>query len=59
MTSTDSVLFVDDIARAATRIGELVTIARIEGAIHDVFRSRPEPRAAAFATLDRWMRWLR
>ncbi|QEW04101.1 alpha/beta hydrolase [Microbacterium lushaniae] len=59
MTSTDSVLFVDDIARAATRIGELVTIARIEGAIHDVFRSRPEPRAAAFATLDRWIRWLR
>lgn len=56
MTTTDSVLFVDDIARAATRIGELVTIARVEGAVHDVFRSSPEPRAAAFAILDRWMR---
>lgn len=55
MTSTDTVLRVDDIARAATRIGDLVTIARIEGAIHDVFLSRSEPRTAAFAALDGWL----
>lgn len=54
MTSTDSVLVVDDIARSATRIGGLVTIARIDGAIHDVFLSRPEPRAAAYRTLEEW-----
>ncbi|GAA5206726.1 alpha/beta hydrolase [Microbacterium kyungheense] len=54
MTTTDSVLWVDDIARAATRIGRNVTLARIEGAIHDVFLSRPEPRAEAFAMLRRW-----
>ena len=56
MTSTGSVLVVDDIARAATRIGGIVTIARIEGAIHDVFLSRPGPRAAAYQALDRWLR---
>jgi alpha-beta hydrolase superfamily lysophospholipase len=55
MTSTDSVLVVDDIARAATRVGRLITIARIDGAIHDVFLSREEPRAAAYAALDHWM----
>lgn len=55
MTSTDSVLVVDDIARASTRIGELVTIARIEGAIHDVFLSRPGPRKMAYDALDRWV----
>ena len=56
MTASDSVLVVDDIARAATRIGELVTIARVDGAIHDIFLSRPEPRAVAYDSLDRWTR---
>ena len=55
MTSTDSVLVVDDIALAATRIGGLVTISRIDGAIHDVFLSRTEPRAEAYQMLERWM----
>ncbi len=56
MTSTDSVLVVDDIARAATRIGKLVTIARIDGAIHDVFLSRSAPREDAYRVLERWLR---
>jgi alpha-beta hydrolase superfamily lysophospholipase len=59
MTSSDSVLVVDDIARSATRIGDLVTIARIDGAVHDVFLSRPEPREHAFAVLQDWMSGLR
>ncbi|MHC2999722.1 alpha/beta hydrolase [Microbacterium sp. HJ5] len=59
MTSTDSVLVVDDIARSATRIGALVTIARIDGAIHDVFLSAPEPRAHAYRETGRWVRTLR
>lgn len=58
MTAADSVLVVDDIARAATRLGEVVTIARIDGAIHDVMLSAPEPRARAFELLDGWMRSL-
>jgi alpha-beta hydrolase superfamily lysophospholipase len=55
MTSTDSVLVVDDIARAATRIGSLVTVARIDGAIHDVFLSASQPREGAYRALDRWI----
>lgn len=58
MTSTDSVLVVDDIAKSATRIGRLVTISRIDGALHDVFLSRPEPRALAYRELEHWMRSL-
>ena len=49
-------LVADDIAKSATKIGRLVTIARIEGAIHDVFLSRPEPRAEAYRQLSQWMR---
>ncbi len=55
MTSTDSVLLVDDIARAATRIGPNVTIARIDDAIHDVFLSAAHPRRAAYHAVRRWM----
>ena len=55
MASTDSVLVVDDIARAATRIGSLVTIARIDGALHDVFLSAVGARAEAYAVVDGWV----
>ena len=55
MTSTDSVLVVDDIARAATRIGRRVGIQRIPDAIHDVFLSDREARAAAYAALQAWL----
>ncbi|TDN91896.1 alpha/beta hydrolase [Microbacterium sp. BK668] len=55
MTSSDSVLVVDEIARAATRLGRDVTIARIDGALHDVFLSRPEPREAAWRAVELWL----
>ncbi|KAA9111460.1 alpha/beta hydrolase [Microbacterium rhizomatis] len=55
LTTSDSVLVVDDIARAATRIGSLVTIARIDGAIHDVFLSAAEPRRQAYDALEQWI----
>lgn len=55
MTSTDSVLVVADIARAATRLGPLVTVAHIDGAIHDVFLSAPGPTDAAYGVLRRWL----
>lgn len=54
MTSADAVLVVDDIARASLKLGELVTVARIEGAIHDVYLSRPEPRRRALIVTRRW-----
>ncbi|MCR2799865.1 alpha/beta hydrolase [Microbacterium sp. zg-Y818] len=55
MTSTDSVLVVDDIAKAATRIGKRVSVERINGGIHDLFLSSADPRAEAYAALQRWL----
>ena len=55
MLETDSVLVVDDIAKAATRLGRLVTIARIDGALHDVFLSRAAVREKAYRVLGEWM----
>jgi len=54
LTHTDSVLVVDDIARAALKLGPLVTIARIEGALHDIFISRREARDEAYRVLMDW-----
>lgn len=54
LTRTDSVLVVDDIARASLRLGSTVTIDRIDGALHDVFLSRHEAREDAYRRLDRW-----
>ncbi|WP_337005461.1 MULTISPECIES: alpha/beta hydrolase [unclassified Microbacterium] len=55
LTSGDSVLVVDDIARAALRLGSTVTVERIDGALHDVFLSRHEAREDAYARLERWV----
>jgi len=51
----DIVLEVPQIRRWATAIGHHVTYVAIEGARHDVVLSLPEPRAAAYAEIDRWM----
>ncbi|GAA1464739.1 alpha/beta hydrolase [Microbacterium thalassium] len=59
MTASDSVLVVDDIARSATRIGRLITIARIDAAVHDVFLSAPEPRQEAYRVMREWVRGIR
>jgi len=55
MISADSVLVVDDIAKAATRIGTRVSVDRIARGIHDLFLSAPEPRAEAYAALQTWL----
>lgn len=55
LTRADSVLVVDDIARAALKIGPSVTVERIDGALHDVFLSRHEAREEAYRRLDRWV----
>lgn len=55
MLASDSVLAVDDIARAALKIGPSITIERIEGALHDVFLSRRDARNDAYARLERWV----
>nr|WP_201471230.1 alpha/beta hydrolase [Microbacterium hydrocarbonoxydans] len=56
LTRTDSVLVVDDIARAALKLGPSVTVERVDGALHDVFLSRHEAREEAYRRLDRWVR---
>lgn len=56
LTRADSVLVVDDIARASLKLGPSVTVERIDGALHDVFLSRHEAREEAYRRLDRWVR---
>ena len=55
LTSADTVLVVDDIARAALKLGPSVTVERIAGALHDVFLSRADARDLAYERLDRWV----
>lgn len=56
LTSVDSVLNVERVAKAALRLGQSVTIERIDGALHDIFLSRREVRQEAYARMDRWAR---
>ena len=53
--STDIVLDVEQIRRWSPALGRHVTYVGIEGARHDVFLSREEPRARAFDELGRWL----
>ncbi len=46
--TTDIVLDVDQIRRSAPLLGRHVTLAQIDGAIHDVTLSRPEVRTVVF-----------
>ncbi|XPP27022.1 MAG: alpha/beta hydrolase [Leucobacter sp.] len=56
MLRSDTVLDVDQVARAALRLGPTVTVERIDGALHDVFLSAAPVRAEAYRRLDRWLR---
>jgi len=56
MMTSDSVLVVEDIARRSLALGAIVTVARIDGALHDVMLSAPDVRRAAYAELGRWLR---
>ncbi|GAB2453312.1 alpha/beta hydrolase [Nocardioides hungaricus] len=52
----DIVLEVPQIRQWATALGSRVTYVAVEGARHDVVLSRPEPRATAYAEIERWLR---
>ena len=56
MLTTDIVLVVDDIAQRSLKLGPQVAVARIDGALHDVFLSREPARAAAYASVTHWLR---
>ncbi|GAB2571706.1 alpha/beta hydrolase [Leucobacter ruminantium] len=51
----DTVLDVDEVAKAALRIGSSVTVERIDGALHDVFLSSVTVRDDAYRRLERWL----
>jgi alpha-beta hydrolase superfamily lysophospholipase len=55
LTRADTVLVVDDIARASLKLGDSVTVERIPGALHDIFLSRADARDVAYERLDRWV----
>ena len=54
----DAVLDVAHIARWAGCLGNRTTSVPVVDAKHDVFLSLSEPRAAAYAELDRWLEQL-
>jgi len=54
----DAVLDVAHIARWAGCLGNRTTSVPVKDAKHDVFLSLAEPRAAAYAELDRWLEQL-
>jgi hypothetical protein len=51
----DSILDVDHMARWSPGLGRLVTLARIEGGLHDLTLSDEPARQRLFAEVDRWM----
>ncbi len=54
MLSGDSILDVDAIARRTHHLGRVVTLARIDGGLHDLSMSAAEPRQAFFDHMTRW-----
>nr|MCW2727211.1 alpha/beta hydrolase [Aeromicrobium sp.] len=52
----DAVLDVRQIARWAGCLGDAVSVVPIDKARHDVFISKDEPRKAAYAAVDTWLR---
>ena len=56
MDSSDVVVDVALVARRALALGPVVTVARVPGAVHDVFLSHPPARARAYAETRRWAR---
>lgn len=56
MSRVDTVLEVDEVAKAALKLGPSVSVERISGALHDVFLSAPDVRADAYSRVRRWLR---
>lgn len=56
MLSSDIVLVVDDIAQRSIKLAPTVTVARIDGALHDIFLSKAPVREDAYARVTQWLR---
>lgn len=55
MHGQDIVLDVEHICAAAARLGNHVSIRRIEGGVHDLVLSREPVRRVLFGEIDRWL----
>ena len=55
MMGADTVLDVQLLAQRAVRLGNTVTISQIPGGLHDLALSAPEPRAAYYQAIFRWL----
>lgn len=56
MLTSDTAIDVEQVAQSALRLGNAVTVVRLERAIHDVTLSAPDVRERAFAETTRWLR---
>lgn len=54
-TNTDIVLDVDKIAARAPKLGQCVTLVRIEGGVHDLTLSAKPARERFFSEISRWL----
>ncbi|PZR53183.1 alpha/beta hydrolase [Xylanimonas oleitrophica] len=56
MMRTDSVLNVRGVARRVPNLGSVITLVRLDGALHDVTLSAPEVRERVWQETERWFR---
>lgn len=54
MRTADIVLDIELLGRRALQLGPVVTVVRVEGAIHDVISSALPARERAYAEIERW-----
>ena len=60
MLTTDTAINVELVAKRGLRLGDSVTITRIDRALHDVFLSRADVREVAFGRVRQWIEgWAR
>ena len=55
MREVDTVIDVTTAASRAVKLGRVVTVTHLPGAVHDVFLSAPAVRARAFADIQTWL----
>lgn len=54
MKRTDAVLDVEEVAHRVPNLGSLVTLVRLDGALHDVTLSAPDVRETLWSEVTRW-----
>ncbi|MDF2807177.1 MAG: alpha/beta hydrolase [Cellulosimicrobium sp.] len=55
MMHTDTAIDVDGVAQRSVQLGDLVTVARLDGALHDVVLSARPVRALAYGRIAQWV----